>query len=168
MRVPITAIIFAVSTLALAVEAPTPEELRLLQHDYYLMEKLRLTYSDEIFDYCVKQHGSVAAAAAGCMSKQDKFKTSILEEAQDQLGTHSLAQEVYDDCLDYYPRHSVQRIRECVRTRLALTSRLQDDDVEKTIYRRCDVKWRDHGFRSVDNCCSAQARYFLQNGKLRE
>lgn len=167
MRILIAALIFAVSTLALAVEAPTEKDLRILEHDYRVMESLRLTYSEEIFEYCVKKHGTVASAAAGCMMKQDRYRTEILEEALEQLGRQSLALALYDDCLDYYPMHSVARISQCVRTRLDLQDRLQDDFAERHIYQFCDVKWRKHGHLSVDNCSNAQARYYLRTGDFR-
>jgi hypothetical protein len=75
---------------------------------------------------------------------------------------------MYEDCLDYYPTHSAERISHCVRTRLDLNEKLGDEDVEKEIYHACDVKWREHGYRSVDNCATAQARYYLRTGELRD
>jgi len=168
MRVLIIAVIFTVSLQQLALGATTEQQLQQQQHDYYLLEYLRLTYSEEVFDYCVDKHGTAAGSASNCMIKQDKVRTKILDEALDQLGRHSLAQAVYDDCVDYYPRHSVERIRQCVLTRLDLRERLDDDLVEKTIYDFCDGKWRDHGYRSVGVCASAQARYFLRTGNYRD
>jgi hypothetical protein len=132
------------------------------------MEHYRLSYSREIYDYCVHKHGTVARAAGSCMIKQERQKKRVLREALEQLGTQSRAQTVYDDCLDYYPSHSAVRIGECVRTRLDLNEKLEDEPVEKRIYHSCDMKWRNHGYRSVDNCSTTQARYFLRTGELPE
>jgi len=165
MRVLVIAMIFTACAQPSAFAAATEQQLQQRQHDYYLLEYLRLTYSEEVFDYCARKHGTVAGAASSCMIKQDKLRTDALDEALEQLGRQSLAQAVYDDCVDYYPRHSVERIRQCVLTRLDLREMLDNDLVEKAIYDFCDGKWRDHGSRSVDGCASAEAGYFLRTGK---
>jgi len=130
------------------------------------MEHYRLSYSREVYDYCVHKHGTVARAAGSCMIKQERQKKRVLKESLEQLGTQSEAQIVWDDCLDYYPNHSSFRIGYCVRTRLDLNEKLQDEAVEKLIYHACDMKWRKLGYRSVDSCSTTQARYFLRTGEL--
>ena len=166
MWIPISLALLAVTTSSIALGAEPTRDLRVLEHDYYLMEHYRLIYSREVFDYCVQKHGTVARAAGSCMMKQERQKKRILREALEQLGTQSAGQLVWGDCLDYYPNHSAVRIGHCVRTRLDLNEKLEDESVEKKIYHACDMKWREHGYRSIDNCSTTQARYFLRSGKL--
>ena len=166
MRFPILLALLAVSAGPLARAADDTRDLRVLKHDYYLMESYRLTYSREIFDYCARKHGTVGRTAGSCMMKQERQKKRVLKEALEQLGTQSAAQAVWDDCLDYYPNHSAVRIGHCVRTRLDLNEKLEDEPVEKEIYHACDMKWRKHGYRSIDSCSTTQARYFLRTGEL--
>ncbi len=102
------------------------------------------------------------------MSKQNKLKNNILEYAHDQLGRRSLAQGIYDECLDYYPTSGVKRISKCVKTRLVLRSKLGDETVEKKIYQKCDYKWRKHGLSAIDNCSRMEANYYRDKGTLRD
>ena len=168
MRIFISVASLLITTLSVGGGAAASQEFEILKHDYYLLEHYRLTYSPDIFDYCVKKHGSVAGLAGSCMEKQDRHKKRVLKKALEQLGRHSLAQAVYDDCLDYYPYNSAWRVSKCVYTRLDLNLRLEDETVEKTIYHLCDEKWRKHGYRSVDNCSTSEARYFLRTGDYRD
>ena len=39
---------------------------------------------------------------------------------------------------------------------------------ERLIYQSCEVKWRDHGYLSVDNCSVAQARHYQRYGEFRD
>jgi hypothetical protein len=168
MRIFISVALLLITTLSVRGAAAASQELEILKHDYYLLEHYRLTYSPDIFDYCVKKHGSVARFASSCMEKQDRHKKRALKKALEQLGRHSLAQAVYDDCLDYYPYNSALRVSKCVYTRLNLNLMLEDETVEKTIYHLCDVKWRKRGYRSVDNCSTSDARYFQRTGDYRD
>lgn len=167
MRIFILAVLVAIAPVSAASGANSTRDLRVLEHDYYLMESYRMRYSPDIFDYCVGKHGTVARAAGSCMLKQDREKKRVLKKALEQLGRHSLAQAVYDDCLDYYPVNSAVRVSKCVYTRLDLDLKLDDDVAEQKIYQFCDAKWRDHGYRSIDNCSTTQARYYLRTGEYR-
>jgi len=102
------------------------------------------------------------------MVRQNKLRDSIIKNANHQLGKPSLAQEIYDECVDYYPTNSVARIGKCVQTRLVLARKLQDDSIEKQIYLKCDLKWRKHGPGAVDNCSRALANRYRDNGQLEE
>jgi len=100
------------------------------------------------------------------MIEQNTIKNRILGVAHDQLGRRSLAQDIYDDCVDYHPINGVARISKCVMTRLVLNSKLENDSVEQEIYQKCDFKWRKHGFRAIDNCARTQANYYRDTGQL--
>ena len=152
-------------------------EVRLLQHykQVYAGEKM-------IFDYCVGKYTgapksfqsapfggfAIGSKLGGCMRKQIKLKDKILEYAQDQLGGRSLAQGIYDECTDYYPKNGVARISKCVKTKLVLDSKLEDDIVEKKIYQKCDSKWRKHRSSAINNCSITEANYYRDKGKLRD
>jgi len=136
---------------------------KLRRLDYY-----QKRYPEEIFEFCTQWHGLLSSKLKGCMRRQVKFKISILSEAQNQLGTRSLAQSVYDDCLDYYPVSGVAIISACVRTRLKLSDKLKDEPIEKVIYQNCNSKWRKHGFTAVNNCCIHEGNYYSENGQLRD
>ena len=168
MRIFILIALLSTAPLSGVRGATAIQDLEILEHDYYLLEHYRLSYSPDIFDYCVSKHGTVARAAGSCMAKQDRQKKRALKKALEQLGRHSLAQAVYDYCLDYYPVNSAVRVSKCVYTRLDLNLKLEDETVEKEIYHLCDVKWRDHGYGSVDNCSTAEARYFQRTGEHRD
>ena len=102
------------------------------------------------------------------MRRQNKIKTGILNYAHDQLGRRSLAQGIYDDCTDYHPKNGVKRIRKCVKTRLMLDRKLEDDIIEKKIYQKCDFKWRKHGSSAINNCSVTEANYYREKGQLRD
>jgi hypothetical protein len=101
------------------------------------------------------------------MRRQKTLKASVLRLAQDQLGMQSLAQSVYDDCLEYYPVMGMERIAACVKSRLMLNSKVNDISIEKVIYHSCETKWRKHGFRAVQNCCIHSGNYYLRFGEMR-
>lgn len=130
---------------------------------YYLRR-----YSREIFIYCIYRGDVLSNKVKRCMKDHEKLKNRILYEAQIQLGKRALAQFIYNDCVDYYPENGVARISACVRTWLMLRSELGDEPIEKLIYRKCDSKWRKHGFRAVHNCSLREASYYLENGQLRD
>jgi hypothetical protein len=160
--------VFCISVVSAALSAANLQERDLTEHEFYLLEKYKLTYSKEIFDYCITKHGVYGHMAGNCMSKQDQLKNKILEYAHDRLGRRSLAQSIYDECLDYHPTRGVKRISKCVRTRLVLRSKLGDEAIEKKIYQKCDFKWRKHGASAIDNCSRMEANYYRDQGKLRD
>ena len=160
-------------TVYLSANAATTQEKRDREQDrYYEMERkleyYQRRYSREIFVYCINRGEVLSIKVRRCMKDHEKLKNSILAEAQLQLGKGSLAQSVYDDCVDYYPRNGVARISACVRTWLMLTSKLEDESVKKIIYQKCESKWRKHGFRAVHNCSLHERDYYLENGQLRD
>jgi len=162
------AVLLCIPMLATALYAAKTDERINWENQYYLLKSYKLTYTEEIFDYCVEKNGTIASAAGGCMIRQNKIKNRILGYAHDQLGRRSLAQSIYDDCTDYHPENGVARISKCVKTRLALDSKLKDDTTEKIIYQKCDFKWRKHGFGAINNCSISEAIYYREKGKLRE
>ena len=159
------------STVAHAL---TPEEIQFYEQQYYELQHYKLKYPEEIFNYCVDKYGAVynyraaGPALGSCMIRQKKLKDSIIGNAIHELGSPPLAQEIYDECVDYYPTNSVARIGKCVQTRLVLRRKLQADSVEKEIYLKCDLKWRKHSSGAVDNCSRAQANYYRDKGQLKE
>ena len=168
MPIQILVIIFCILMLPTTLYAAKINEQLFNEHDYYLLQHYRLIYTDEIFEFCIDEHGSTGHRMRSCMIRNDKLKKNILSDALDELGRHSLAQSIYDDCVDYYPMDGVARIGDCVETRLDLAGKLKDDTIEKIIYQKCDFKWRKHGFRSIDNCSGAEARYYRDKGKLKD
>lgn len=159
------------------------------EHEYYLnefrlLQHYRQIYAEEqnIFDYCVEKYKeepksyqsapfggfAIGSKVGSCMRKQIKIKNRILAYAQNQLGERSLAQGIYNECIKYYPKSGAARISDCVKTRLVLDSRLEDDIVEKKIYQKCDHKWRKHGSGAIDNCSRTEATYYRQKGRLRD
>ena len=162
------AVLLCSSMLTTALYAAKIGEQPMLEHDFYLLQHYKLIYTEEIFDYCVKEYGTAGSRLGNCMRGQDKLKNWILEYAQDQLGRRSLAQDIYDDCIDYHPNNGVKRISECVKTRLLLDSRLKDDIVENKIYQKCDFKWRKHGSSAIDNCSRAESTYYREKGQLQD
>ena len=138
------------------------------EHEFYLLQHYKLVYAKEIFDFCVHNFGLKGPSLRRCLIRNDKLKQRILNVAQDQLGRRSLAQGIYDECLDYHPTQGVGRIAKCVETRLVLASRLKDDAIEKKIYDKCDFKWRIHGYMAIDNCARAEANNYRDKGVLRD
>jgi len=162
------AILLCISMLTTALFAAKTDERINLENQYYLLKSYKLRYTEEIFDYCVEKNGPLVSAAGGCMIRQNKIKERILDYAHDQLGRRSLAQSIYDDCTDYHPKNGVKRISECVKTRLMLGEKLEDDIIEEKIYQKCDFKWRKHGSSAINNCAITEANYYRQKGKLRD
>ncbi len=174
MRIFLSVLMLSASVYFEAADALTPEEVQIYEQQYYQLQYYRLKYPGEIFSYCVDKYGTIdryeAAnpALGGCMIRQKKSRDSILDDASHELGSSSLAQKIYDECVSYYPKNSVIRIGECVETRLMLRSKLQKGTIEKEIYRKCDLKWRKHGSGAVDNCARSQANYYRENGQLKD
>ena len=165
LKFAITPCILMLSTVLYAAETGQQTNY---EHDYYLLQNYKLIYTDEIFEFCVDKYGTIGHKMRSCMIRNDKLKKNILSDALEQLGRQSLAQSIYDDCVDYYPMNGVARISECVKTRLDLGGKLKDDTIEKIIYQKCDFKWRKFGFRAIDNCSSAEARYYRDKGLLKD
>jgi hypothetical protein len=128
----------------------------------------QLTYSSEIFNYCVKKYGTEDDDAADCMASEKKRKDKIISNAKRKLGRLSLAEQFYAECVNYYRPDGVKRIGKCVDTRLVLRKKLGDDAVEKQIYKKCDLKWGNHGFRAIENCSTTESTYYRNNGKLKD
>jgi hypothetical protein len=150
MRVFLPLLLLSVSVHSTVAHALTPEELQIYERQYYELRYYKLKYPNEIFNYCVDKYGTIdndkyetlSPALGGCMVRQKKLKDSIIGDAIHRLGSPSLAQEIYDECVEYYPKNGVTRIGKCVQTRLVLRRKLQADSVEKEIYLKCDLKWR--------------------------
>jgi len=157
--------ILMLSTVLYAAKTDQQENY---EHDYYLLQNYKLIYTAEIFEFCVDSYGTAGYKMRSCMIRNGNLKKKILSDALDQLGRQSLAQSIYDNCVDYYPMNGVGRISECVKTRLDLSDKLQDDRIEKIIYQKCDSKWHKHGFRAINNCSIAEARYYLDKGLLKD
>jgi len=138
------------------------------EHEFYLLQYYKEIYSEEIFDYCIDRHGVKGPTLRRCLIRNDKLKQQILKLAQEQLGQQSLAQSIYDECLDYYPMEGVGRIDRCVNTRLELARKLEDEIIQKEIYKRCDSKWRKHGADAIDTCSRVGSTYFREKGVLRD
>ena len=135
---------------------------------YYILQRLNLAHSQEVFDYCVGRYGSDSRHLAGCMQRQEKIRKNILDQAQNELGLRSRAEKLYFECRDYYPDQGSGRIGDCVEARLILHERLGLDVVEAEIYRRCDAKWRKHSAGAVKNCVIHSANDYLQRGEIRD
>ena len=161
-------ILLCISMLTTALYAAKTDERINLENQYYLLKSYKLTYTEEIFDFCVAKHGTMASLAGSCMIRQNKLKNRILDYAHDQLGRRSLAQGIYDECTDYHSENGVKRISHCVKTRLVLDEKLGDDFIEEKIYQKCDFKWRKHGSRAINNCSITEANYYRDKGKLRD
>lgn len=125
-------------------------------------------YPQEIYDYCTEKYLVDLYELATCLDRQASMKNNILRVAQDQLGLQSLAQLVYDDCLEYYPATGMGRIVACVKTRLMLNSKIENFLIEKEIHQSCEMKWRKHGFKAVQNCCLHSGNYYLRFGEIRK
>ena len=138
-----------------------------LEKAEFLMH-LRQVYDAEIFDYCFKEHETNVLLVAGCSAREQVRKNRLFRRAQAQLGQLSLVRAIYDECFDYYPNRSVTRIGFCVDSRLVLRDKLDNEPIEREIYRRCDEKWRKHGARSIDACTIHAATDFRRKGRLDE
>ena len=64
------AILFCISMLTTTLYAAKKDERINLEAQYYLLKSYKLTYTEEIFDYCVEKHGTIASAAGACMRAQ--------------------------------------------------------------------------------------------------
>ena len=174
MRIFLSALLLSASVYFEVANALTPGEVQIYEQQYYQLQYYKLKYPAEIFNYCVDKYGTIdkyeatSPALGGCMIRQKKSRDSIVDDAIHQLGSSSLAQQIYGECVGYYPKNSVTRIGECVETRLVMGSKLQKNSIEKEIYLKCDSKWRKHGSGAVDNCARAQANYYRENGQLRD
>ena len=126
----------------------------------------KLTYTAEIYYYCIEKYGTGDSAAGDCMAKQKKMKNKILNKAKRKLGRLSLAERIYAECVDYTPRDGVKEIGKCVETRMALSGKLGDASIEKKIYHKCYLKWNNHDLRAVDNCSRNEANYYKKKGQL--
>ena len=163
-------VLFVLAALIMSVSgsAATTDEQDFYKHQYYLLKRYKLIYTKEIFNFCVYRKRLVGSKLKRCLRENDKLKRRILNDAREQLGTQSLAQNIYDDCVDYYPLNGVGRIRKCVRTRLVLDDKLKDITIEEIIYQKCDFKWRKHGSGAIDNCSRSEANYYRRKGRLRD
>jgi len=148
--------------------ATTPEERAFQQRQYYLLRQYKLTYDEEIFDYCVDKFGPLAVSLGGCLRENDRLKRRILDDARDQLGKQSLAQGFYDECLQYYPTDGVKPVGECVDTRLYLHRELDDVTEERRVYHKCDWKWHQHGYDSVATCARSEVTFYRRWGRFNE
>ncbi len=162
------AVTFFVLMLSIALYAAKKDEQASYEHDYYLLRHYKLIYTKEIFDFCVDKYGTTGHKMRSCMIRNDKIKKNIFADARDQLGMQSLAQNIYDDCVDYYPLNGVARIRKCVRTRLVLDDKLKDITIGEIIYQKCDFKWRKHSSGAIDTCSRAEANYYRDKGQLKD
>ena len=144
------------------------DERNITEHEFYLLQHYKLIYTEEIFDFCVDKHGTTGTALGSCMIKQSKLKKMIFNVAHRQLGRRSLVQKVYDECADYYPVVGVARINQCVRTRLMLDTKLENDAIETIIYDNCESKWRKHGASAINNCAVHEANHYREKGRLQE
>jgi hypothetical protein len=102
------------------------------------------------------------------MRRNDDIKQRVLTDAIEQLGRQSLAQSVYDECLDYYPMDGVKPIGECMYTRLFLRRELNDDSEERRVYQKCNLKWREQGYDAVDTCARSEVTYYRRWGRFNE
>jgi hypothetical protein len=174
MRIFLSVFLLSASVYFEVADALTPEEVQIYEQQYYQLQYYKLKYPAEIFDYCVDKYGTIdkyeatSPALAGCMIRQEKSRDSIIDDANRQLGSSSLARKIYAECVDYYPENGVTRIGKCVQTRLVLRDKLQKSSIEKEIYLKCHLKWRKHGSGAVDNCARSQANYYRENGQLRD
>ena len=148
--------------------ATTTSDQALWDHQYNLLRQYKLTYAEEIFDYCLDEFGPWSSGLGSCLSKNDELKRRVLKDAREQLGEHSLALGIYDQCLDRHPMVGVKPVGLCVDTRLYLRDKLDDDFEERRIYLKCDQKWRKHGYSAIDNCARREVGYFRRWKKYRE
>jgi len=177
-------VVISILTICISGNLAPTNASPLTEHEFYLLQHYKQVYAEEprIFDYCVGKYKeepksfqsdpfrqfAIGSKVGSCMRKQIKLKDKILDYAQNQLGRRSLAQGIYDECTDYYPKKGVARISKCIKTKLVLDSRLEDDIVEKKIYQKCDTKWRKHGSSAIDNCSRTEATYYREKGQLRD
>lgn len=161
-------IALAALIMSLSVFAATTDEQALYEHRYYLLQTYKLKYTEEIFDFCVEKYGPFEPGLGSCMRKNDKLKQRILTDAREQLGSQSLAQNIYDDCLDYHPMAGVKPVGECANTKLYLKRELNDDSEERRVYRKCNLKWREHGYDAVDTCARSEVIFYRRWGKYND
>ena len=141
----------------------------LYSDEYYeRLHRYASIYPNEIYRYCRSRFGPKLRPIRSCLRKQQKTRDAIFIHAQRQLGSQSRARTVYDDCLNYHPDNGVARIGACVETRLMLHDRVEDDSIERIIYRKCESKWRRSPASSIDTCCAHEGRYYRDNGRLRD
>jgi len=163
-------VLVALAALIISVPcfANTANEQALYEHQYYMLRNYKLLYPEEIFDFCVDKFGPYGAGLGSCMRKNEDLKQRILTDAQEQLGNQSLAQGIYDECLEYYPMDGVKPIGECTYTRLYLQRELDDDSEERRVYRKCNLKWREHGYNAIDTCTRSEVNYYRRWGRYND
>jgi len=155
-------------TICISSNAATTNEQNLIEHEFYLLQHYKLICTEEIFDFCVEKHGTRGSKVGSCMARHNKLKNKILNDAHDQLGRRSLAQSIYDECLEYHPMKGVRPIGKCVYTRLYLHRELNDDSEERRVYQKCNLKWRKHGYAAVDTCARSEVNYYRRWGKYND
>ena len=131
--------------------------------DYY-----RSVYPGEVFSFCRQLRYTKLRKLKKCLDNHSRLRKNILAEARRQTGSNTLAQVIYDDCKEYYPANGVGRIGACVDTRLVLFDRVGDIAVERTIYRKCESKWRHSGAPAIDVCCAHEGSYYQRYGEMRD
>ena len=156
------------SGIIMASDPGEIDSLDEIRREYYLLQHLKLTYSKEVFEYCVDRHASTSSQLQRCMLRQEGIKTKLLDRALRELGRRSLAEALYYECLDYYYKQSINKTADCVDARLILRERLNQKNVEAEIYRRCNTKWYKHGTRAVRNCAIHGANYYRDKGEYRD
>lgn len=168
-------VLVALAALIMSVSgsAATTDEQALYIHQYILLEHYKLIYTEEIFDFCIEKSGTprrlvMASKLGSCLRKNNKLKQRILNNAHEQLGRQSLAQSIYDECLDYHPMVGVRPIGKCVYTKLYLHRELNDDSEERRVYQKCNLKWRKHGYGAVDTCAKSEVNYYRRWGKYND
>ena len=165
--------ILAVLVLAVVCHAAAAEQRRYdvetLRYDYEALMYYKTLYGSEIFEYCLtNEHSGHITSLVNCLEGQQRRKEQILRKGQAQLGQRSLAQAIYDDCVDYSTDQGVAGIGHCVDTRPVLRDKLDDEAVEREIYRRCYLKWRKHSAGAINTCAGHAANYYRAKGELRD
>jgi len=135
---------------------------------YERLEYYESKYSNEMLRFCESRYLRNIRKLGRCLRRQQEIKDSIFANMQRQLDSHSRAQAMYQDCLDYHPRQGVERIGVCIETRLMLYDRVSDESIERLIYQICELKWRRNTTSAIDVCCAHEGRYYRDNGKLRD
>jgi hypothetical protein len=131
------------------------------------LERYQKTYGEEIYVYCLETY-LYDLQLRSCMRRQQRIKNNIIANAIDRIGSYEDAIEIYDECVKYYPVYGVTRIGYCVDTMLILDDKLDDDFAERTIYQKCDEKWRKHGPTSILNCSRNSANFYRMHGEFRD
>lgn len=164
-----------ISTRAVALEdTPAVAAMQLVQSwtrhrgsDSGLLKRYEEIYSPEVFEFCYELHSAEVKRLGACLNRQEHGKKKIIRRAKKQLGDQYLALALHQECLESYPVYGVNRVGQCVGTRLQLRKKVGSIAIEDLIYRKCEDKWRHSGSMAIDNCCSHEARYYNENGKLR-